>query len=860
MKKLFTTFLALAAGILSANAQSWTVQLSNVDPNNWVQFIDAVDSNVCWGLASSRLGQTTPAQEYTKTADGGNTWFAGAITNAAGLGPSCIHAISEDTAWVAMFNPAGGGKVLKTTDGGLSWTHQATATFTAPAGFPNVVHFFDSNNGFCMGDPNGGYFEIYTTVDGGTNWVRTPQANIATHLAGEFGITDVYTTVGNTIWFGTNMGRFYKSIDGGLNWTVAASPYTGFIGGLSFKDANYGIAVEADLGTVTTDAIFTNDGGATWSLLPGNTATFAQKQGIIHLPGTASTFVITSPYLPSGSGVTFDDGNTWSVIDGLIHSDADFVDSLHGWTGGGEAIGPIYKWQQLAADDVAADIINMTFVGTTSFNPTGDVKNVGSATQSFNVTMTITGGYSSTKTVSNLAFGQTQTVTFDPWLPAAGTYLVTMYTSLATDANLLNDTITKSVTCYPEFVNYGWISKQPIPTARFGLSGGFIYQGTYPTGNGYLYTDGGADLATGMLSTNNDEFDITLDAWSAKAPMPTAKYQFSMQRAGNKLYAFGGYSGGFTPDPNCYIYDPVANSWTSAASMPTPVGDYASGVYNDSLIYYIGGFDGAADQNMVQIYNVNTDSWTTGTAKIGTAAGGLRGGIYQDKIVVVGGFNQLLGAEIDEAHMGTISASNPSTITWSALPAYPAGTVGRLAAGVTFGGTIPLIVFVGGDPVGQGTAAMDYTFGYDVVQNGWFVGPPKPTGVSNVSDFVGTVFNDSLYLTSVSGYNGSATVTVSEWLNMGGASALAIKNIQGSAKQIVVYPNPNADGKVTVLIPSATENYSLEVINYLGQTVAEQNVNRQKSVQLNLSAIAKGIYSVKLSNEKENYTAKIVLK
>lgn len=864
MKKLFS-LLACALGFYPMYAQTWTTQLSNVNANNWVQFIDAVDSNVCWGLAAARTGQTNPVQEYTKTSDGGNTWFAGAITNAANHGPSCINALNADTAWVAMFNTTGGGgKILKTIDGGLSWIHQTTAAFTAPAGFPNVVHFFDANNGFCMGDPNGGYFEIYTTVDGGTTWVRTPQANIPANLAGEFGITDVYATYGNTIWFGTNMGRFYKSIDGGLNWSVATSPYTGFIGGLSFKDANYGIAVEADLGTVNTDAIYTNDGGATWNILPGNTAAFAQKQGIMFLPGTASTFVITSPYLPSGSGVSFDDGNTWAAIDALIHSDVDFVDSIHGWSGGGEFINntaPIYKWQQLQANDVASDKINLNnYVGQSIMNPTSDFRNAGNATQTFNVTMTISGGYSSTKTITNLAFGQISTVAFDPWTPAAtGSYTVTIYTQLAGDANLLNDTLIKVVTVLPEFVNYGWITKQPITSARFGLSGGFLYQGTYPSGNGYLFADGGADLASGMLVANNDQFDITADTWSAKAPMPSVKYQFSMQRAGNKLYAFGGYSGGFAPDSNCYVYDFSSDSWTIASQMPTPVGDYASGVYGDSLIYYIGGFDGTADQNIVQIYNVNTDSWTTGTAKSGTTAAGLRGAIYQDKIIVAGGFNQVLGAEIDEVYMGTISAANPSNITWTALPSYPGGTVGRLAAGVTFGGTIPLIVFVGGDPVGQGTAVMDYTFGYDVVQNGWFIGPPKPTGVSNVSDFVGTVFNDSLYLTSVSGYNGATTVTVSEWLNMGSASVLAVKNIENNPGNIFAYPNPNATGKITLLLPSAKENYKVEVYNYLGESVKEVNSVNQSSLHIDMEHLAKGIYSVKVSNEKNDYYTKIIL-
>ena len=64
-----------------------------------------------------------------------------------------------------------------------------------------------------MGDPSGGYFEIYTTNDGGNNWSRVSQANIPDPIAEEYGILSLYTVVGNTIWFTTTKGRIYKSID-----------------------------------------------------------------------------------------------------------------------------------------------------------------------------------------------------------------------------------------------------------------------------------------------------------------------------------------------------------------------------------------------------------------------------------------------------------------------------------------------------------------------------------------------------------------------------------------------------------------------------------------------------------------------
>src|SRR4030095_11322486 len=274
MKK-FIVLIALFASFQGTVKAQWVMQPSNITAGFYVQFLDAVDTNVVWGLVADPASQLTPVQEVTKTIDGGNLWISNPITNATGLSPSSIYGLNADTAWVAMFNGvAGGGKILRTIDGGVNWTWQQTALFSAPAGFPNFVYFFNATDGICMGDPNQGYMEIYNTTDGGDNWIRTPQANIAAQLTGEFGITSVYTTYGDsTLWYGTNLGRIYKTIDRGLNWTAASTPYTGaYIGDIAFRDANNGIASNGSPGLAVPDVIRTTDGGATWTTVATNTA------------------------------------------------------------------------------------------------------------------------------------------------------------------------------------------------------------------------------------------------------------------------------------------------------------------------------------------------------------------------------------------------------------------------------------------------------------------------------------------------------------------------------------------------------------------------------------------------------------
>src|SRR4051794_12550466 len=121
MKKILLV-VAMLFATFTMRAQ-WVAQTSNITSGYDVQFVDAVDGNVCWGLVADPVTQTNPVQEFTRTIDGGNNWMDGFISNAAGLCPSSISAINADTAWVAMFEPTGGqGKILRTDDGGVNWT------------------------------------------------------------------------------------------------------------------------------------------------------------------------------------------------------------------------------------------------------------------------------------------------------------------------------------------------------------------------------------------------------------------------------------------------------------------------------------------------------------------------------------------------------------------------------------------------------------------------------------------------------------------------------------------------------------------------------------------------------------------
>ncbi|HRW62768.1 MAG TPA: C10 family peptidase [Bacteroidales bacterium] len=312
----FTEGNSMILGIKPGNAYQdmlWTKQASAFSAQSrGIRYIAAVDERVAWAVAYDGSGSSAAVKDFTRTIDG-STWISGTI-NASGTDDyetSMITAVDENTAWVALFGPSGGGKIVKTSDGGETWEHQSTAAFSSPNGFPNVIHFWDANNGWCQGDPNGGYFEMYTTNNGGTTWTRVSQANIPANLSGEYGTIGYYCVYGDIVWFATNKGRIYKSADKGLNWDVYQTPLTNASFELSFKNANTGIIQRRGDGDNKVQYI-TTDGGANWTALnpTGNFYT----SGFKFVPGSELLVSVGVDFNTPFMGISYstDNGTTFT--------------------------------------------------------------------------------------------------------------------------------------------------------------------------------------------------------------------------------------------------------------------------------------------------------------------------------------------------------------------------------------------------------------------------------------------------------------------------------------------------------------------------------------------------------------------
>ncbi len=364
-KILLLVSSAFLFGSSALKAQTWIEQNSNfTNTSEGVLDISVVDDNTCWALGYDGTGTGIDFIDFAHTNDGGTTFNIGTVGTDTTFQFSNISAISYDTAWVAMFNHVAtlGGGIWHTTDGGTTWTQQGVGTIFNASSFPDVVHFWNATDGVAIGDPNNGYFEIYTTTDGGTTWTRTPQANIPANLSAEAGITNWYDTYGDNVWFYTSKGRVYHSPDKGTTWTVGTvhTLTTTQYMNLKFYDANNGIANVASTGGVFVGAYRTSDGGATWTAYTptGNFWTsdlvIVPNTGIAVSTGAATGF--------TGSSFSEDTGTTWYDIDSGTQHTALGASSFNGmWSGGfsaGFQSGGIFKYDgfPLAVHEIAVDL------------------------------------------------------------------------------------------------------------------------------------------------------------------------------------------------------------------------------------------------------------------------------------------------------------------------------------------------------------------------------------------------------------------------------------------------------------------------------------------------------------------------
>jgi poly(3-hydroxybutyrate) depolymerase len=225
-------------GVVYKDANNWTAvgeegtitgYQSNI-PKTWLQGVSFADANN--GIAVGWNGK------IVRTTDGGETWTEQNSSTIHMLYNVAYTDVNTGTV-IGSF-----GHIRRTTNGGTTWTQQTSGT----GNFLHGISFIDNNIGWVVGS-NG---TILRTTNGGTTWAAQASGTSAWLYGVSF--TDAFT--GTAVgWNGTIL----RTTNGGTTWTSQNSGTFQWLKDVHFVDSNNGIVVGCG-GTI----LHTTNGGQNW--------------------------------------------------------------------------------------------------------------------------------------------------------------------------------------------------------------------------------------------------------------------------------------------------------------------------------------------------------------------------------------------------------------------------------------------------------------------------------------------------------------------------------------------------------------------------------------------------------------------
>lgn len=254
------------------------------------------------------IGTTT---KLYKSVNGFATWTSVTLTGAI-ASPTYNDVYFADTSkgWV-LSSSSTLGRVLKTTDGGTTWTTSVDNT----AGNLQTMKIFGSTVGVAAGGGTG-KCDIYYTKDG-TAWTKTTAPTFPAGIYTRTDIRGLFILDQNTM-FATGWGSsasglqpsiHLKSTDGGVTWTylsqdVANRTYDNMYD-MYFKNSLNGLAVGG--GTKSGILLKTTDGGTNW--IPMEIPCGAQISKIFGVGDAIICATSAGAFLASK-----DFGTTWEIL------------------------------------------------------------------------------------------------------------------------------------------------------------------------------------------------------------------------------------------------------------------------------------------------------------------------------------------------------------------------------------------------------------------------------------------------------------------------------------------------------------------------------------------------------------------
>jgi N-acetylneuraminic acid mutarotase len=227
-----------------------------------------------------------------------------------------------------------------------------------------------------------------------------------------------------------------------------------------------------------------------------------------------------------------------------------------------------------------------------------------------------------------------------------------------------------------------------------------------------------SNLSSLTITNKVEVYDPATNAWTTRAPLPTGLHHAAAVVAGNRLYVIGGYTQALLsvwhPVATVYVYDPGTDAWTERAPMPTARGALAV-AESDGRLYAIGGYDGSSNRAEVEVYDPASDTWTA-RAPLPTP---------RDHLVAVtaGGKIYAIGGRVNQSYarnLATVEAYDPAADRWTRVADLPTARSG-ITAGVLRG-----TIYVLGGEAPEGTFRTNEA--YTPEADRWHGAAPMPTG------------------------------------------------------------------------------------------------------------------------------------
>ena len=301
MKTLLTTLVII---LMSNTVIGQWYTLSPSPSYNNLKSVYFINSNTGWIGGS---GGT-----ILKTTNGGSSWTTQSITS-----PYTVYDIKFVSDNVG-FLCTGDGKIFKTVDAGNNWVVKFSGSGYGFFG----MHFRDSNNGWVVGGPTFGSPKIRKTSDGGETWVSLPTSGLNQ-------LRTVHFFSGSRGIVAGADGKIMKTTNSGTNWYRVYSSPTGTVFKFFYVSSNVGYASS----TIST-VLKTTSGDTLWTALfvPGLPAYTSVNS--LHFISATEGWVVCE-----GGKIAYTDngGSNWVLQNSGTGSDLEdvyFVNSTLGFAVG----------------------------------------------------------------------------------------------------------------------------------------------------------------------------------------------------------------------------------------------------------------------------------------------------------------------------------------------------------------------------------------------------------------------------------------------------------------------------------------------------------------------------------------------